>query len=65
VLKIKNVQVSLNKKIILDKLIYHQKGGDTYFSGSEWGWQKYFGPKHMGNPNYSVKGEIIFANRIY
>lgn len=63
-LKIKNVQVSLNKKIILDKIDLSIKKGETHIlMGQNGAGKSTLAQSIMGNPNYSVKGEIIFAKQ--
>lgn len=63
-LKIKNVQVSLNKKNILDKIDLSIKKGETHIlMGQNGAGKSTLAQSIMGNPNYSVKGEIIFAKQ--
>lgn len=63
VLKIKNLQVSLNKKNILDKIDLSIKNGETHIlMGQNGAGKSTLAQSIMGNPNYSVKGEISFAS---
>ncbi len=63
-LKIKNVQVSLNKKNILDKIDLSIKKGETHIlMGQNGAGKSTLAQSIMGNPNYLVKGEIIFAKQ--
>lgn len=60
-LKIKNLQVSLNKKNILDKIDLSVKNGETHIlMGQNGAGKSTLAQSIMGNPNYSVKGEISF-----
>lgn len=60
-LKIKNLQVSLNKKNILDKIDLSIKIGETHIlMGQNGAGKSTLAQSIMGNPNYSVKGEISF-----
>ncbi len=60
-LKIKNLQVSLNKKNILDKIDLSIKKGETHILMGQNGVGKStLAQSIMGNPNYLVKGEISF-----
>lgn len=62
--KIKNVQISLNKKNILDKIDLSIKKGETHIlMGQNGAGKSTLAQSIMGNPNYSVKGEIIFAKQ--
>jgi len=64
VFKIKNVQISLNKKNILDKIDLSIKKGETHIlMGQNGAGKSTLAQSIMGNPNYSVKGEIIFAKQ--
>jgi len=64
VLQIKNVQVSLNKKNILDKIDLSIKKGETHIlMGQNGAGKSTLAQSIMGHPNYSVKGEIIFAKQ--
>jgi Fe-S cluster assembly ATP-binding protein len=61
VLRIKNLQVLLNKKNILDKIDLSIKKGETHvLMGPNGAGKSTLAQSIMGNPNYSVKGEIIF-----
>lgn len=61
--KIKNLQVSLNKKNILDKIDLSIKNGETHIlMGQNGAGKSTLAQSIMGNPNYSVKGEISFAS---
>lgn len=63
-LEIKNVQISLNKKNILDKIDLSIKKGETHIlMGQNGAGKSTLAQSIMGNPNYSVKGEIIFAKQ--
>ncbi len=60
-LKIKNLQVSLNKKNILDKIDLSVKSGETHIlMGQNGAGKSTLAQSIMGNPNYLVKGEINF-----
>ncbi len=60
-LRIKNLQVLLNKKNILDKIDLSIKKGETHvLMGPNGAGKSTLAQSIMGNPNYSVKGEIIF-----
>lgn len=62
--KIKNLQISLNKKNILDKIDLSIKNGETHIlMGQNGAGKSTLAQSIMGNPNYSVKGEIIFAKQ--
>lgn len=62
--KIKNVQVSLNKKNILDKIDLSIKKCETHIlMGQNGAGKSTLAQSIMGNPNYSVKGEIIFTKQ--
>jgi Fe-S cluster assembly ATP-binding protein len=64
VLKIKNLQVSLNKKKILDKIDLSVKAGQTHvLMGQNGAGKSTLAQSIMGNPNYAVKGEISFAKQ--
>lgn len=60
-LKIKNLQVSLNKKNILDKIDLSIKNGETHIlMGQNGAGKSTLAQSIMGNPNYLVKGDISF-----
>ena len=62
--QIKNVQISLNKKNILDKIDLSIKKGETHIlMGQNGAGKSTLAQSIMGNQNYSVKGEIIFAKQ--
>ncbi len=62
-LQIKNLQVSLNKKNILDKIDLSIKTGETHIlMGQNGAGKSTLAQSIMGNPNYLVKGEISFAS---
>lgn len=59
--KIKNLQISLNKKNILDKIDLSIKNGETHIlMGQNGAGKSTLAQSIMGNPNYLVKGEISF-----
>jgi len=61
VLKIKNLQVSLNKKMILDKIDLSVDSGTTHvLMGQNGAGKSTLAQSIMGNPNYTVKGELSF-----
>lgn len=63
-LKIKNLQISLNKKNILNKIDLSIKKGETHIlMGQNGAGKSTLAQSIMGNPNYFVKGEIIFAKQ--
>ena len=63
-LQIKNLQISLNKKNILDKIDLSIKKSETHIlMGQNGAGKSTLAQSIMGNPNYSVKGEIIFAKQ--
>lgn len=60
-LQIKNLEVSLNKKNILNKIDLSIKKGETHIlMGQNGAGKSTLAQSIMGNPNYSVRGEIIF-----
>ncbi len=60
-LKIKNLQVSLNKKMILDKIDLSVDSGTTHvLMGQNGAGKSTLAQSIMGNPNYTVKGELSF-----
>jgi len=61
VFKIKNLEVSLNKKNILNKIDLSIKKNETHvLIGQNGAGKSTLAQSIMGNPNYLVKGEIIF-----
>lgn len=63
-LKIKNLQISLNKKNILDKIDLSIKKGETHIlMGQNGAGKSTLAQSIMGNADYLVKGEIIFAKQ--
>ena len=64
VLKIKNLSVSLNKKNILDKIDLSIKNSETHvLMGQNGAGKSTLAQSIMGNPNYSIKGQIIFNQK--
>lgn len=63
-LKIKNLQISLNKKNILDKIDLSIKKGETHIlMGQNGAGKSTLAQSIMGSSEYLVKGEIIFAKQ--
>lgn len=63
-LYIKNLQVSLNKKNILDKIDLSIKDGETHvLMGPNGAGKSTLAQSIMGNPHYLVKGELKFAKQ--
>ena len=63
-LKIKNLQVSLNKKNILHKIDLSVKNAETHvLMGQNGAGKSTLAQSIMGNPNYTVKGELFFAEQ--
>ena len=64
VLEIKNVQFSLNKKNILDKIDLSIKKGETHIlMGQNGAGKSTLAQSLMGNPHYMVKGKITFVKQ--
>lgn len=63
-LKIKNLQVSLNKKKILDKIDLSIPKGQTHvLMGQNGAGKSTLAQSIMGNPNYTVKGSVTYAKQ--
>lgn len=63
-LEIKNLQISLNKKNILNKIDLSIKKGETHIlMGQNGAGKSTLAQSLMGNPHYLVKGKIIFAKQ--
>lgn len=63
-LKIKNLSVSLNKKLILDKIDLSIENGETnILMGQNGAGKSTLAQSIMGNPNYLVKGQLSFDNK--
>lgn len=63
-LKIKNLSVSLNKKLILDKIDLSVQNGETnILMGQNGAGKSTLAQSIMGNPNYLVKGQLIFDGK--
>lgn len=63
-LKIKNLQVSLNKKNILSKIDLSVKNSETHvLMGQNGAGKSTLAQSIMGNPNYLVTGQISFAGK--
>jgi Fe-S cluster assembly ATP-binding protein len=63
-LKIKNLQVRLKKKLILDKIDLSIKESQTHvLMGQNGAGKSTLAQSIMGNPNYVVKGELFFAKQ--
>lgn len=63
-LQLKNIQISIKNKKILDKIDLSIKKGETHIlMGQNGAGKSTLAQSIMGNPNYSVKGEIIFAKQ--
>jgi Fe-S cluster assembly ATP-binding protein len=61
VLKIKNLQVLLNKKNILNKIDLSIENGETHIlMGQNGAGKSTLAQSIMGNPNYTVVGQIFF-----
>lgn len=60
-LKIRNLNVSLNKKIILNKIDLSVEKGKTHvLMGQNGAGKSTLAQSIMGNPNYSIKGDLSF-----
>jgi len=63
-LKIKNLQVKLKKKLVLDKIDLAVKNGETHvLMGQNGAGKSTLAQSIMGNPNYKVQGELTFAGQ--
>lgn len=63
-LKIKNLQVSLNKKKILDKIdLSIPKGQAHVLMGQNGAGKSTLAQSIMGNPSYTVKGSVIYTKQ--
>lgn len=63
-LQLKNIQISIKNKKILDKIDLSIKSGETHvLMGQNGAGKSTLAQSIMGNPHYAVKGEIIFAKK--
>jgi Fe-S cluster assembly ATP-binding protein len=63
-LKIKNLQVKLKKKLILDKIDLSVENGETHvLMGPNGAGKSTLAQSIMGNPNYVVNGDLFYQKQ--